>query len=70
MHCPAFSVPLLDFGNDNDSYDSLGDMPASIAKAKHKWKEIAKIIFCEQPKIPLKQMAWKAKHQDIIFEQM
>ena len=73
VHCPAFSVPLLDFGEQNDSdnedYSEFAQYP-SIVNAKKKWKKLYEIIMDKKSVIPLKQMAIKKKHEDLIFEKM
>ena len=64
-------MPLMDFGQDieseNDEYEEFKHQP-SIIKAKKKWKKIYNIVMDKDKQIPLKQMAWKAKHQDEIFK--
>lgn len=76
VHCPAFTAPLLDFGgehNDSDQEDysksEFADFP-TIISAKKKWKKLFEIIMDKKGAIPLKQMAIKKKHEDLIFEKM
>ena len=67
VHCLAFTAPLLDFGghNDSDDEDYGGDLSGlpTIVAAKKKWKKLYSIIMDRRTQIPLKQMAWKAKHE-------
>lgn len=73
VHCPAFTAPLMDFGDQNDSdqedYSADAQFPA-IVSAKKKWKKLFQIILEKKSFIPLKQMAIKKKHEDLIFEKM
>ena len=84
VHCPAFTVPLIDFGDLNESDDDaaifgggtksrrrqwFADYP-SIVAAKKKWKKLYEIILDKKSVIPLKQMAIKKKHEDLIFDKM
>lgn len=73
VHCLAFTAPLMDFGDQNESdSDDYGDFKhiPSIVSAKKKWKKLSQIILDQRTQIPLKQMALKAKHQDILFNKM
>lgn len=66
-------MPLLDFGdqNDSDEDDYVEDARyPSIVNAKKKWKKLYEIILDKKSAIPLKQMALKKKHEDLIFEKM
>ena len=73
VHCLAFTAPLLTVGSgqdsDNEDYGELNQFP-SIVNAKKKWKKVYQIVMDKDKKIPLKQMAWKAKHEDKIFQQI
>lgn len=72
VHCLAFTAPLLDFGSDNDSdHDDLySKIDPHRASAKKKWRKLYDVIMDRKTQIPLKQMAWKAKHETFIFKQM
>ena len=79
VQCLAFTSPLLNFGihegeqdsdcNDEQYQNELKLNPAT-AKAKRKWKRLYEIIMDKRTQIPLKQMTLKAKHEQIIFDQM
>ena len=73
VHCLAFTAPLMDFGDTNESdgedYSDFKQI-RSIVRAKKKWKKLAEIVLDQRTQIPLKQMALKAKHQDILFNKM
>ena len=64
VHCLAFTAPLIDFGSHNNSDDEdYGNLDACTVSAKKKWKKLFGIVMDQQTQIPLKQMAWKAKHE-------
>lgn len=62
------------------SYDSAGSSDSgdysewlqhpSVVKAKRTWKKLFKIILDKRTDIPLKQMAIKAKHENVLFNTM
>ena len=73
IRCPAFSVPLIAYDSDGDSdQEDYGDLEMfpTIVKAKKTWKKLYKIIMDKRTDIPLKQMAIKAKHEDLIFKKI
>lgn len=67
IRCLAFTAPLMDFGDNNDSdgedYSEFKDQP-SLINAKKKWKKLYEIILDKKTEIPLKQMMLKKKHED------
>ena len=72
VHCLAFTAPLMDYGNHNDSDNEVyqEDEYPSIIVAKKRWKKLFAMIMDQRTQIPIKQMAWKAKHEDLLFQQM
>ena len=72
VHCLAFTAPLMDYGTHNDSdyevYDD--DLDPCTVSAKKKWKRLYEIIMDHRTQIPLKQMAWKVKHEQQLFDKM
>lgn len=77
VKCLSFACPLINFQNENnEDFDSdcnsetyleeLATNPAT-AKAKKKWNRLYEVIMDVRPQIPLKQMALKAKHEELIF---
>lgn len=74
VHCLAFTTPLMYLGqdeikNENDFDEETGEL-AIVLSARKKWKLIFENIKHDNTMIPLKQMAWKSKHEDLIFEEM
>lgn len=73
VHCLAFASPLMDFDiqdeSGNENYGGLNESP-SIVRSKNNWKKIYKYIMDKRTHIPIKEMAWKSKHQELIFQQM
>lgn len=46
VHCLAFTTPLLDFGNDNDSdNEDYSGMDPISASAKKKWHKLYQVIM-------------------------
>ena len=56
-------------GSNDEDYGDLSRYPA-IVKAKQSWKKLFKIIMDKRTDIPLKQMALKAKHETVLYNQM
>lgn len=73
VRCPAFSVPLMAFDNSDDSdsedYSAFKMQPYTV-KAKKTWKKLYTLIMDKRTDIPIKQMAIKSKHEDVLFKQM
>ena len=65
----------MDFGNHDESdddegkYDEWKAHPA-IVNAKKKWMRLFEVIMDHRSQVPLKQMALKSKHEQVIFDQM
>ena len=53
----------------SENVNGLEKHPA-ILKAKKTWKKLFKLILDKRSDVPLKQMALKAKHESVIFDQM
>ena len=75
VHCLAYPYALLDLKNDHyeddpdENYGDLVQYPSHVG-AKKKWKRLFEVIMDKRTAIPLKQMALKAKHEQVIFDQM
>ena len=55
VHCLAFTAPLMDFGQHNDSdCEDYGDLNPSDVSAKKKWKKLYQIVMDHRTQIPLK----------------
>ena len=71
VQCLAFTAPLMDFGDHNESdNEDYGDLNPTIVSAKKKWKKLYQIVMDKRTQIPLKQMLWKAKHEQILLDKM
>ena len=71
--CPAFTVPLLDFGIEADDLVNLefdASCPSSVIAAKKKWKKLYEVILEKGDVIPLRQMMIKKKHEEQVFNKM
>ena len=71
--CPAFTIPLLDFGiepYDVADIDQDGSCPASVLAARKKWKKLYEVIMEKGDVIPLRQMMIKKKHEGQVFNKM
>ena len=78
VQCLAFEYPLINFTNEHgEDFESDCNSPRYLeelamnpatAKAKKKWKRLYEIIMDKRSLIPLKQMALKAKHEQVIFD--
>ena len=45
-------------------------MQPYTVKAKKTWKKLYTLIMDKRTDIPIKQMAIKSKHEDVLFKQM
>ena len=81
VHCLAFTWPLMHFSSDDDDSDQnqnadensqqlQKEYNPSTVKAKKKWKRLYEYIFDKRKQIPLKQMALKAKHEYVLYQQI
>ena len=77
IHCLSFTYPLMGYETDlkessmvlKEEMTWVKDYP-SWHGAIEKWNRLSKVICTDNTDVPLKQMAIKAKHEKLIYEEI